>query len=372
MPIHDVGYRTWSRDKASQRIPLTDVTARFHWLAISQAGINMALKSRWIRRVLMLSWISIIYLGVGFFGFERFMETDGPNTFSEPGAAQGQGGENQWSDLVENADEFSEDFFEARRREQLADSIALLPKSQGVVNAIEGGDLRVLRHQMWSYLLWSFLSLPQGILTLLVVGLIVPPLISRDWRSRAFLLYYARPIVRLEYLLGKLAVPAFILSLITLIPALGLYVFGLLLSPDLRVIADTWDLPIRTVLASAACILPVSLLSLTFSSMTQESRFAGFAWFAVWLLGLVMWLVISIQLQAESFVMMEQGETVSLHVNSAWSVVSLYETIGRTQSWIFGLEPNLSSALPSLITIGLLSVVSVALLYQRVSAPVKI
>lgn len=53
----------------------------------------------------------------------------------------------------------------------------------------------------------------------MVIGLIAPPMISQDVRSRAFLLYFSRPLTRGEYLLGKLASVWVYLSLISTLPA---------------------------------------------------------------------------------------------------------------------------------------------------------
>jgi len=61
------------------------------------------------------------------------------------------------------------------------------------------------------------------------------------------------------------------------------------LSSDLSVLADTWDLPLRILLASLIFIIPAVSVALMFSSLTSESRFAAFAWFAFWGLGFIAW-----------------------------------------------------------------------------------
>ena len=65
---------------------------------------------------------------------------------------------------------------------------------------------------MWSWLLYTFLRYPQGGIMVLMVGIIAPPLISQDVRSRAFLLYFSRPLARWQYALGKLATVWFYLA----------------------------------------------------------------------------------------------------------------------------------------------------------------
>lgn len=351
MPIHDVGYRPWSG-------PLTSNLTR--WWTITEAGVAGAFKSRWVRRAMLLSWLPILNFGVAVFMFEQMM--DQPTSDLLRGLSP--------EEVRETTDEFKDDLARKVIAQELMEQFEFLPESNALFQAAETNDKRIMRHQVWSYILAMFLRYPQGVMTLLLVGLVVPPLISRDVRSRAFLLYYSRPITRLEYLMGKIAIPASLLFLITLVPAMGLYLFGLMLSPDLTVVLDTWDLPFRIAAATAVCIIPVCLLSLLFSSLTQESRFAGFAWFAVWGMGTVVWMMIYLNTQAQ--VMAESNGVTAGNVTSHWSLVSLYSTIGRVQSWMFGLETDFTAIIPSLTLLVIISVVSFVWLYRRISAPVRV
>jgi ABC-2 type transport system permease protein len=52
-----------------------------------------------------------------------------------------------------------------------------------------------------------------------------PGMITRDFANQALQLYFSRPLSRAEYILGKIAVLAFLLSCVTWIP--GLLLFGL-------------------------------------------------------------------------------------------------------------------------------------------------
>ncbi len=357
MPIHDVGYRSWAGR-------LTSTWTR--WWIIAEAGVIGALKSRWVRRALLASWLPVLYLGTAFFAFEQML--DQPETdFGDIGKSLIEGD----MTIQELGDEARDQISREARGRIFEERFEIFPDTETLVAAFEEGDERRIRHQVWSWMLSMFLRYPQGIMTLLIVGLIVPPLISRDVRSRAFLLYYSRPITRMEYLVGKMAVPVSILLLITMLPALGLYFFGLMLSPDLSVVLDTWDLPFRVVLAALVCIIPVCLISLLFSSMTQESRFAGFAWFTVWSLGAVVWSMIYFLNQLREMEEFEEGAILP-EFDSNWSLVSLYSTIGRVQSWLFGLETDMTQVLPSMIMLTVVCAVSFVWLYRRVSAPVRI
>lgn len=363
MPIHDVGYRAWKGN-------LTAAWSR--WWTISEVGIRTALSSRWIRRIILASWFPVIYFGVGVFIFEKtmdqsVMELVGGSTIAEQMQDDRNAAiANATNDTeVQRAIQEIEDQYGHKARKTVVKNSWIaqrLPDGDALVQAIDSGDESTMRRTVWAYLLSTFLRYPQGMVTLMIVGLVVPPLISRDVRSRAFLLYYSRPITRFEYLLGKIVIPGFILGLVTFLPAMVLYFVALMLSPDLSVVMDTWDLPFRVVLAAAVCIIPTCLIGLLFSSMTQESRFAGFAWFAVWGLGAVVWFGIY----------MTNSNGGNVPFDSNWSLISIYSTIGRVQSWIFGLDTNLSHVGPSIVTLLSISAVSFLMLYRRVSAPIRV
>ena len=313
MPIHDLGYRAW------QGRLMPEVT-RF-WV-IAQTGIALAWKNRWLRRLLLLAWVPALYLGVVLFLFEQAL--------ARP-------------DYLQIALEFA----------------SLFPGIDVVREALQTGDPAVARHTAWTWLLLTFFRYPQGLLMALLVGLIAPQLEDKDVHSRAFLRYFSRPLTRVEYILGKLAVVCAYLMMITTIPALSLYLLGVLLSPpDTAVIAATWDLPLRILGASVVLMVPTAALALAFSSLTSRTFYAGFAWFAAWLLGLVAYLIL-------------EG-TLGSALPERWVLLSLYHSLGQVQTWIFGLEKSPSEVLPSAGMLAAIAVVSLIVLFHRVSSPMRI
>lgn len=254
MPIHDLGYRTWS-GKISPGWQRS--------LTIAHGGIQVVRRNKWVRRVLYAAWLPTIVFAIFFFAYEKYVQV----VLSDP--AGRAAGEMFLEGMTEDTPEF-----------------AIIQSGLTTTDLGEG------RHIIWSWLLATFLRIPQAIMTMLVVGMIAPPLISRDIRSRAFLLYFSRPLSRYEYVLGKGLIVAAFLSFITMLPALGCYLFGIALSTDPMAILDTWDLPIRIIVASLVFIIPAVSVSLMFSSLTPESRFAAFAWFATFGLGAIAWIVI--------------------------------------------------------------------------------
>jgi ABC-2 type transport system permease protein len=65
----------------------------------------------------------------------------------------------------------------------------------------------------------------QGGLAFFVTLLVGPPLVAKDLRNNALPLYLCRPFSRAEYVLGKMSVLLILLSFITLLPQLLLFLF---------------------------------------------------------------------------------------------------------------------------------------------------
>jgi len=319
VPIHDLGYRSWQgqRDPGIARL----------WV-VAQTDARLAWQSRWLRRMLLVAWLPAVYLGLAFFLFEQAL--------TQPTALR-----------------------------MAAEFLGQFPQSEVVGEALQTEDRAQARHQVWSWLLLTFFRYPQGLLMALVVGLVAPRLIARDVQSRAFLLYFSRPLARLEYLLGKLLVVCGYVMMITTLPALALYGVGVFLSPpEFDVVASTWDLPLRILAASAVLMIPTATLALAFSSLTTRTVYAGFAWFAYWVLGLV------------SYVMLVTS--VDKLDSETWVLLSLYHTLGRVQHWIFGIplslggQTSFSDVLAPAALLAGMAVVSLMVLFRRISSPMRI
>lgn len=353
MPMHEVGYRPWQGDKVS---PWT------RWWIITSTGVRLAQKSRWVKRLLFLAWLPVMYWGIGFFVIE--------NTLNGQAAAFVQ---NSVSDAAGDLP-LTQQAIPMPNRRTVANVIRnrfqMIPKVEILTDALVSEDADVTRNTVWRWLLMTFFRYPQGLLILFLVGTIAPALISRDLRSRAFLLYFSRPIGRLEYLLGKLLIPATFMALVTMLPALALYFFAIMMSPDWSVFGSTWDIPLRIVASTFALVVPVSALSVMLSSLTQESRFANFSWFAFWAMGQVAWIAVlfsqAMTLRRPPFDPVVTGSEAS----QRWSIVSIYNNLGNVQAWIFGFEP-LTKIYPSVVLLIALTIGSCIILYRRVSSPIR-
>jgi len=327
MSIHDLGYRSWQG-------PLVPQIGRF-WV-IAQTGIRLAWRNAWVRRLLFLSWLPAVYIAGLLVVYEQIL--------------------------------------------------AQAPLYHRVMPWLEGVPLSENRYRVWACLLYIFFRYPQLVVVLLVVGQIAPPLVARDVRTKAFLLYFSRPLARFEYVLGKMVVVWAYLLLISAVPALALYAVGVLLSPDWRVVFSTWDLPLRIVVASAVLIFPITAVALAFSSLTSETRYATFAWFAFWGLGWATRWILTVNVPSSANL-------------ERWNLVSMSHTLATIQYWIFGLKHELADLVsvasqvavasganrlgilpppeqvhvwPAALQVTGITLVALAVLFRRVSSPMRI
>jgi ABC-type transport system involved in multi-copper enzyme maturation permease subunit len=241
------------------------------------------------------------------------------------------------------------------------------PPIRPVVQHLSDDPARA-RATAWAMLLLMFFRIPQGVLAVMVIALIAPPLIAQDFRSRAFLLYFSRPITRLEYVAGKMATVAAYLAMITVVPGLALYLLGVGLSPNLGVVWDTWDLPFRVIASSVVVIIPTVTFALCLSALLGESRFATFCWFAPWVMGFYAY--IAMTAITDTSVLQQQENPFLL--SSKWSILSPYHALGEVQSWIFGVETNFTNVAPEAFMLSVVTLVSMAVLLRRVSSPMRI
>ncbi len=353
MPVHKVGYRKWDGEKTPQWN---------RWWIITETGFRIAFQSAWVRRILLVCWLPVLYWGLALFVLEQALDR---NAFATSGSQVVSG------EAAEAVNHGMAIAMNDQLIDTMSDELEMLPDVDKLVAVMKSRDAGEIRHSIWSWLLMTFFRYPQGTAILFLVGFIAPGLISQDVRSRAFLLYFSRPIGRLEYILGKIFIPTVFLILITALPAICLFFFGVTLSPDISVLNSTWDIPFKILAASVCVILPTVSIALMLSSITQESRFATFAWFAVWALGHSAWFAIMITQAVRLGEPPTSRAVLDSEIVQEWSIVSLYNNLSNVQSWIFGFQ-DFSEIWPSLFVLTAITVVSLIILYRGVSAPMNV
>jgi hypothetical protein len=108
------------------------------------------------------------------------------------------------------------------------------------------------------------------------------------------------------------------------------------------------------------------------SSLTHESRFANFSWFAVWAVGHGAWVAIlaSIAFTRDQPTSPFDASIMQHPISQQWSVLSLYNNLGAVQSWVFGFA-EFSTIQPSAMVLAGATLVSLLVLHNRISAPVR-
>lgn len=136
---------------------------------------------------------------------------------------------------------------------------------------VDGGFFRLL---MEIQLIWFFL-----------LGIYPGTgLISNDLRWNAIQLYLSKPLRKLDYVVGKLAIICILLLGVTLIPGLLLFALELGFSSDFSFLTTYWWVPFSIAAFSIVASFSWGMIVLALSSLTKSSRFAGVMLFALILL----------------------------------------------------------------------------------------
>ncbi len=116
----------------------------------------------------------------------------------------------------------------------------------------------------------------QGFLAFLLAFFIGPALVAPDLRNNGLPLYLSRPFTRSEYVLGKMTVLVFLLSTITWIPGLLLFVFQAYLEGGSWISTYAY-VAFALVLGNWVWILTLSLLALAISAWVKWKPVARIA-----------------------------------------------------------------------------------------------
>lgn len=159
----------------------------------------------------------------------------------------------------------------------------------------------------------------QGSFAFILTVLVAPPLISRDLANNALPLYLCRPLSRVEYVFGKMAVIVFLLSLMTWVPGLLVFFFQASLGGFSWFVANLW-MVWSIFFGSMVWITLLSLIALSISALVKWRVVASGA-----MLGLF-------------FVPSALGEIINqLFLTRAGHLISLWETMTNIWAGLFGL-----------------------------------
>jgi ABC-2 type transport system permease protein len=229
MPIFDQGYQHWSGSLSGHA---------WRWLTITRHGVRASMKNIFLRLVVIVSWLPAIGLA-GMLCLWGLLE--------------------QKSSLV----------------------APLLAFLSGLFPADMLANPKAYRVEVWTICYNYFLQIELRI-SMVVVLLVGPALISQDLRFNALPLYFARPLRRIDYFAGKLGVIAWFLGLVVILPSLLAYVLGLLFSLDITILRDTLPLLLACLGYGAVIVLSAGTLMLALSALSRNSRYVALFWVALW------------------------------------------------------------------------------------------
>ena len=158
----------------------------------------------------------------------------------------------------------------------------------------------------------------QGGFAFFVALLVGPPLVSRDLRNNALPLYLCRPFSRTEYVAGKMSVVLVLLSAMTWVPQLLLFLFQAYLEGGRWLIDNLW-IASAIFIGSFVWILLLALLTQAISALVKWRVIASGA-----LLGLF-------------FIPSVFGEVVNMIFRTRWgSLISLGALTKNISAGLFG------------------------------------
>lgn len=199
------------------------------------------------------------------------------------------------------------------------------------------------------FLLFLLIQTGAGSLLAAVVG---PGLVAPDLANNALPLYLSRPITRGDYIKGKLSVLVGLMSLLTWIPIMLLYVLQCVLA-GWAWFAANLRIPIGILACSALWILVVSLLTLALSAWVRWRPIATLSVFGAF------------------FISAAVGTLVSEILHTRWgSVLNVFKLMRFIWSDLFGVAP-MPEALPvgvSVAIVGLWCLLFLVMLVRRVRA----
>lgn len=111
--------------------------------------------------------------------------------------------------------------------------------------------------------------------TAILTGVTCAGLLASDRRSGALQIYFARPVSRMDYLLGKVVAAAGFVSLTTLLPCLALWVEGLVFGTASEFTWRTWIAPLAIAGASAVYALWTIAIVLALSAVMKRPAFVS-------------------------------------------------------------------------------------------------
>lgn len=187
-----------------------------------------------------------------------------------------------------------------------------------------------------------------GFVLTLVVG---PALVSPDLRHNGLPLYLCRPFTRVEYVLGKLSVLAILLSAITWVATMGVYLLQAYLEGFAWLMSNL-RIAMALIVGASIWIVVMSLLALALSALVKWKTLARFAFIVIF------------------FVLAGFGQIINALFRIRWgSLLDIGELFASLWAGLFGLPrgDHLPPGIAFMVLAGV-CLFSLALLWRRLRA----
>lgn len=138
------------------------------------------------------------------------------------------------------------------------------------------------RVAVWT-IAYSFFFKAELFISMLMILLIGPNLISRDLRFNALPLYFSRPLRRFDYLFGKFGVIGSFVGGVVIVPAIFAYILGVGFSFQLDVIQQTYPLLGSSIVYGLIIMVSAGTFMLALSSLSRRSLYVGMTWMGFWI-----------------------------------------------------------------------------------------
>jgi ABC-2 type transport system permease protein len=174
---------------------------------------------------------------------------------------------------------------------------------------------------------FNYFMLPVGFMSIILTFVVGPVLVTSDIRNNGLALYFSRPVTRSEYVLGKSLVLVFLLSVISWVPGLLLFLFQSYLE-GLSWARDNYRVAVGIFVGSWIWIAVLSLISLALSAYVKWKPVARLSLFLIF------------------FVAGGMAGVINLMLRTDWgSVINIVDMMHVIWARLFGIEPLSSTPL---------------------------
>lgn len=149
-------------------------------------------------------------------------------------------------------------------------------------------------------------------------------LVADDLKHNSLQIYFARPLRKKDYLLGKMAVIFFFVLVLTLAPALVLYLFKLVFAGSFRFVLDYPWLLLSVVAFSAVLTVFFAFYTLLLSALSKNSRYVMIIVFMVYLFSQILYGIVN---------------SIRAFHGPGAALLSIYENLLQVAAFLFGQKP---------------------------------